>query len=403
MLPPDVNASDTDFTVVYARPTARAPRAGQDACEIASGRKSASGSAPCAGSGEAALETVFEARTAGGPFLDLFDFAVRVDAKRLNKGVLEALVQCGAFDSMLGPMGITRARAYAAVDRALERSRSASRDRERGQTTLFGLFDAAAPKADKNGKETAAGLDDYPDVEQWDRVTLLGKERQALGCYVSGHPLLRYGDKLGRIGALPAIKVTEQEAWSAVTVAGMIENYQEKLFKGGSGGKVAFFEVEDMSGRVKAKVRQDRIDAYGPLLSSGDPVLVTGKVSFPITDEADDEAEPTLLVDEVVPLSDAVRKATRAVLIHLDADGTRTEQLRNLRQLLLDSPGACPVRSGSVAAGGRACRPRNRGSARGPERRHACQPRAPFWRFRRRASVRPGAPAALAARASMIT
>ena len=67
-----------------------------------------------------------------------------------------------------------------------------------------------------------------------------------------------------------------------------------------------------MSGRVKAKVRNDRIELYGPLLSGGDPVLVTGKVSFPITDEPDEDAEPTLLVDEVVSLSDAVRKATRS-------------------------------------------------------------------------------------------
>ena len=77
------------------------------------------------GVGETALETMFEARTTGGKFRDLFDLATRVDAKRLNKGVLESLVQCGAFDTVLEPAGITRARAYAAVDRALERPRNA--------------------------------------------------------------------------------------------------------------------------------------------------------------------------------------------------------------------------------------------------------------------------------------
>ena len=66
---------------------------------------------------------------------------------------------------------------------------------------------------------------------------------------------------------------------------------------------MAFFEIEDMSGRVKAKVRQDRLELYGPLLSRGEAVFVTGKVSFPITDEPDEDAEPTILVDEVVPPS----------------------------------------------------------------------------------------------------
>jgi DNA polymerase-3 subunit alpha len=203
---------------------------------------------------------------------------------------------------------------------------------------MFGVFEAAPVQ---NG--APASLRDYPDVPQWDRMSLLGLEKQALGCYVSGHPLKRYGDKLSRIGALDASKVREQTAWSIVSLAGMVENYQERLFKGGSGGKAAFFEIEDQSGRVRAKLRSERIDAYGPLLMAGEPVLISGKVSFPITDEPDDEQEPTLLVDEVVPLSDAVRKATRGILIRLDADEARPEQLRSLKSLLAESPGACPV------------------------------------------------------------
>ncbi|HVW30669.1 MAG TPA: DNA polymerase III subunit alpha [Polyangiaceae bacterium] len=341
VLPPDVNASAIDFSVVYASPKGDGPPRGPGRLADRYRPQIRFGLGAVRGLGEAALETVLEAREAGGPFADLFDFAGRVDAKRLNKGVLEALVQCGAFDSTLATMGISRARAYAAVDRALERSRSASRDRERGQTSLFGLFDAAAATNGETGKR-GGGLDEYPQAAPWDRLSLLSREKQALGCYVSGHPLHRYGDKIARLG-VPAIKVAEQEAWSVVTVAGMVENYQEKLFKGGSGGKAAFFEIEDMSGRVKAKVRNERIETYGPLLASGEAVLVTGKVSFPITDEPDAEAEPTLLVDEVVPLSDAVRRSTRAILIHLDATETGPEQLESLKSLLADSPGACPV------------------------------------------------------------
>jgi DNA polymerase III subunit alpha len=297
------------------------------------------------GLGSSALEAVFETRDRDGEFKDMFDFASRVDPKRVNKGVLEALVQCGAFDISLLRMGIDRARAFAGIDRALERGRSASRDRASGQTNLFGLFNGAAGAAASNGNAPH----DYPEAEGWDRAELLKREKQALGCYVSGHPLDRYGDKPARIGAVPTTELSSKEAWSMASLAGMVEGYQEKLFRPGngggksSGGKAAFFEIEDMSGRVRAKVRGERVDTYSPLLTSGEPVLISGKISFPMTDDATDEKEATLLVDDVVPLLDAIRKATTAICIPLKSQEMQPARLRQLGALLEQMPGTCPV------------------------------------------------------------
>ncbi len=338
VLPPDVNASDLDFTVVYANADGKGPGRGPGKLRDRLGPQIRFGLGAVRGLGQSALENVFEARASGGPFRDLFDFASRVDAKRLNKGVLEALVICGAFDSALSNVAISRARAFAAVDRALERSRSTSRDRERGQTTLFGLFQAVG-----GDEATTPSEDEYPVTEEWDKMERLRKEKQALGCYVTGHPLFRYGNKLSRVGATKANQVAGEQPWSSVSVAGMVEGYRERLFKGGSGGKVAFFEIEDASGRVQAKLRGDRIELFGQLLSEGEPVLVAGKVSFPVTDEPDDEREPTLLVDSVEPLSEAVLKATRSLSIRLDASQTERGQLEKLRHVLEASPGPCPV------------------------------------------------------------
>jgi DNA polymerase-3 subunit alpha len=341
VLPPDLNASDTDFTVVYASPNGDAKLRGTGRLRDRLGPRIRFGLGAVRGVGEAALETVLEARRSGGMFRDLFDFAARVDAKRLNRGVLEALVQCGAFDTVLEPMGVTRARAYAAVDRALERSRSASRDRESGQSTLFGLFEQAKPNG--NGASGSSALADYPQAVEWDRMELLKREREALGCYVSGHPLFRYESKLGRIGVTESTKLASEQPWSAVTVAGIVEDYQERLFKGGAGGRAAFFELEDTRGRVKAKLRGDRIDTYAHILTGGAPVIVSGKVSFPITDEPDDEREPTLLVDSVELLSDAALKNTRGVSIKLHAERTVRRDLEQLKGLFQASPGPCPV------------------------------------------------------------
>jgi DNA polymerase-3 subunit alpha len=338
VLPPDVNASLLDFAVIYEHPNGDGPAKGPGKLRDRHAPKIRFGLGAVRGLGESALEGVLETRKDGGPFSDLFDFAGRVDSKRLNRGVLEALIQCGAFDTSSKRIGITRARTFGAVDRALERSRSASRDRERGQTSLFGLL--ASTPATGNAKST---LEDYNvTVAEWDRLEMLRREKDALGCYVSGHPLSRYGRRLSRLNVTATAQLSSMEIWSMATVAGVVEDYQEKLFKSG-GGKAAFFVLEDLHGRVRAKVKEDRIELFGGLLRRGEPMLVTGKVSFPPSDDEEAEREPTLLVDAVESLADAAQKVTRGLGIRLEADRINRQELVMLADILKKYPGPCEV------------------------------------------------------------
>jgi DNA polymerase-3 subunit alpha len=342
VLPPDINASATDFTVDYAHPRGDAPpKKTRSKWKDRYGSRIRFGLGAVRGVGEAALESVFAVRDAGGPFKDLFDFASRVDGRKLNRGVLEALVQCGAFDSVCQSNGIHRARAYAAVERALERARSATKDRESGQASLFGLMGGGG--AAIAGSGASASEREFPEAAAWDRLEMLRREKAALGCYVSGHPLFRYGTQVSRIGAVPTDALRAVEPWSAQAVAGIVENYQERLFKKGKSGKAAFFEIEDVHGRVSAKLRGDKIDLYAHLLTGGEPVLVRGKVSFPVTDEPDEEREPTLFVDTVEPLSHAVLSATGRVSVRLETEGLSRGQLLAMRDAFDASPGSCPV------------------------------------------------------------
>ena len=343
-LPPEINQSKTDFTVVYDLAAVKGASNGK---QRRKGKlndpldpKIRFGLGAIRGVGDSALLAILEAREGGGAFSDLFDFAQRVDPKRVNKGVFEALVQCGAFDDSLKARGITRARAFAAIDRALERSRSASKDRERGQTDMFSLFAKAAPA----GKEQPR-LDDYPQIEPWDLREGLAREKQSLGFYVSGHPLDRYGEGLGRLEIVQTGSFATMDPWSRVRAAGMVEGYREKIFKGG-GGKVAFFILEDQAGRVEVKVRQQQIESYAHVLTSNEPVLISAKVSFPQTDDEEGDSaprEPTLLLDEVVPLADAIRAETRHVAIRVNEQRAGREHIDKLRDVLRQSPGACTV------------------------------------------------------------
>jgi DNA polymerase-3 subunit alpha len=337
VLPPDINASEFDFTVVYENPEGDGPRRGPGRLKDRFAPRIRFGLGAVRGVGQSALEGVFESRKQGGAFTDLFDFAARVESKRLNKGLLESLVQCGAFDSVAIPAGLPRTRLFAAIDSALERSRSATRDRERGQTSLFGLFAGGDAQA-----ETGSLQDQYPAVDSWDRLELLAREKASLGCYVTGHPLERYGQKLQRLDVVSTKDLASCDPWSIAKVAGMVENYQEKLFRGGS-GKAAFFTLEDLQGRVSAKVRSERIEECVTLLRSGDPVIVTGKVNFPQSDEEDGESEPTLWVDSVEPLGIAVQRVTRGLTVRISTERAQRDTWVKLNEVIAAFPGACEV------------------------------------------------------------
>ncbi len=345
VLPPDVNESDIDFKVVYTHPDGNRRVKNSERVKDNCGPQIRFGLGAVRGLGGAALEALLEARAAGGPFADLFDFGSRVDAKRINKGVFEALVQCGAFDTVLATQSVHRARAFQSIEVALERSRAASRDRERGQTNMFGLFDAGG------GAKGSSSRGDYAMCDAWDRREALVRERQSLGFYVSGHPLERYlkgTSALAKLECVPLAELPAMKDWAVVKVVGMVEGYREKILRDG-GGKIAFFELEDLTGRVNVKLRSSAIDTYAHVITGGEPLVITGKVSFPRKDEdAQDEhddspREPTLFFNEAVPLSDVVKADTRLVQIRVREAKIGERELDRMAGVLTASPGDTPV------------------------------------------------------------
>ena len=128
----------------------------------------------------------------------------------------------------------------------------------------------------------------------------------------------------------------------------MVEGYRERIFKDG-GGKVAFFELEDLTGRVNVKVRGQDIETYAHVLTGGEPVLVAGKVSFPQQgrgrgrDEPEGPREPTILLNEVKLLSAAVKEGTRSVLLRVREGRARPQDLTELAKVLRAQKGDCPV------------------------------------------------------------
>ncbi len=345
VLPPDVNESAIDFSVVY-RPVESAARApNRPAAEAGQLRDPAGprirfGLGAVKGIGGAALEVIFGARaaeTTPQPFLHLFDFASRIDLRRINKGVVEALVQCGAMDAMHEPLGIERAQVFAAIDTALERGRQASADRDSGQTDLFGML-----KTDARAPDTRPV---FPDVRAWERKERLAREKASVGFYISGHPLDGYREELQRFCTCNTATLAELSEGARAVIGGVVEELRVRNTR--AGGRVGFFQLEDPFGRVEVIVRDRQLERYADLLRGNAPVLVTGTARAERNRNAPEgeteNPDMKLLLDEVTPLTDAFRARTKSVRVSMHVDRLDRAKLQALRRTLEDFPGRCPV------------------------------------------------------------
>jgi DNA polymerase-3 subunit alpha len=218
VLPPDVNESRTDFTDVGAD-----IRFGLGAVK---------------GVGEGAVRAIMEARTAGGPFVDLFDFVQRVDLRQLNRKVFEALIKCGALDSLSG----NRAQNLDALDTALELATRDARDRASGQVSLFG-------SAETSHEELKPQLRPLPAPPM---LELLAWEKETLGIFVSGHPLADVAEALAAGGAIPIKDLRERQDGELVSLAGLLTSVRRTLTKAQQQMLIA--TLEDMGGSVECIV-----------------------------------------------------------------------------------------------------------------------------------------------------
>ncbi len=353
VLPPDVNESAIDFGVVYD-PAEHAPKSRPDKPVSMAGvlrdplrPKIRFGLGGVKGIGSAALDAIFEEREQCGsksPFRDLFDFCSRVDLRRVNKSVIEALVQCGAFDTAHESTSVSRAQAFMAIEAAIERGKRAQHERESGQTNLFGLLSGPA----KPGVPEISTRGAFPSIGPWDMKELLQRERNALGFYVSGHPLDRYKQELKRFGNATTEDAASREEGSQIRIGGTIESYRERPTK--SGGRIAFFELEDTHGRIEVMVRDRVLEQFPDAFSRTEPIFIEADLRYerdgrgnPNEERGDEERVPRLVLTSIKDLAEAFREKAKSVRVRIDVEKTDIRKLKTLRETLQGHPGKCAV------------------------------------------------------------
>jgi DNA polymerase-3 subunit alpha len=333
---PDINESLADFTVTLS--SAGGIPAGEG------GKVIRFGLGAVKGVGGTAVEAILEARARDGRFESLYELCRRVDTQRCNRRVLEQLIKSGALD---GPTAMAelkggRAQVLGALDSALERGASEQRDRRSGQTSLFGLLAASEPmRAPGAGSSSGGGAgagEVYPEIEPWGPKQLLAFEKEALGFYISGHPLDRYRGDLQRFAtATTSDFASGKRGVGDQSIGGIVSQYREMITK--KGDKMARFMLEDAEGTFEVIAFPKTFEKVRHVLVSDEPILCTGQVKNEGNAEA---AEWKMLLESATPLSDLRQQKTSRVDIHLNADQLTRDQIDELKTILANATrGAC--------------------------------------------------------------
>lgn len=319
--PPDINLSDVGFTVVYMPGEEKTPSTGH----IRFGLHAVKGV------GEKAIQSIVDEREKNGPFVGLFDFCERVDLKTINRSTIEALIKCGAFDSLHGID--QRAAMCEALDAAVKAGQRAASDRASGQLNMFGM-----PVSDGEGDAAAEEQKEQvplPSTTPWTTAELLGYEKEVMGFYVSSHPLDEHLGSIDRFGTVTVADIGSLPADTRVVLGGMLTRVRPTLVKNGrsAGQKMAMITLEDKRGKIDGVLFSDAYALHYMHLELDEVVFLCGKVDRR-------REEPSIVVDRVVPVKQASKQLAEAIkiVIHepngVTRNGESKDQMNKLKELL---------------------------------------------------------------------
>ncbi|MGH9631167.1 MAG: DNA polymerase III subunit alpha, partial [Bryobacteraceae bacterium] len=306
VLPADVNKSGKDFT-----PDGNAIRFGLGAIKNVGG---------------AAVESVLAAREKSGDFRSIYQFCERVDLYAVNRRMIESLIKAGAMDTLEG----TRSQLFAAIDSAMDCGQRVLKDRLSGQT---GLFTAVFEEHEC----TEPALPALPD---WTQEAKLAGEKEMLGFYVTGHPLLEFLDKISEMATHDSENLEGLTKGAAVTLCGILVGLQRKRNK--EGKLWASFQLEDLKGTIECMVFTTQYDNLLANLVEDKPVLVRG-LALP-----EEGAATKISVQDIVPL-DVVRVPLPTLIsirVRVGQNGSSNgfDKAAELNGLFRRKPGEAEVR-----------------------------------------------------------
>jgi DNA polymerase-3 subunit alpha len=322
VLPPNVNTSDSDFTV--------------------QGGRVVFGLTAIKGCGRGATDEIVRARDAGGPFKDLFDCCERLDLRLVNRAALERLIKAGGMDCFKGH----RAQMLHLLPRALQAATERQNDLRLGQRNLFDAFEPAESAAEsKNGT-----IDGLPDVPRWSDTDLLKYEKEVLDFYFSSHPLVQQEKAIRRYASHSATQLQGLPADQEVTMAGMLTQVRLMNTKKARNGNSRYLrcKLEDFTGVVECVMWPEDFARCKDAVAEDAVRIVRGTVER--TRET-----PGLVLTRVFSLEQARRELAKELHLLVQLGTHSQVDVDALATVLRKSPGSCPVVLTVRDAGGRHC------------------------------------------------
>jgi DNA polymerase-3 subunit alpha len=260
---PDINKSDIDFIPINDK-------------EISFGLNAIKNV------GIKALEQCIKARKEQGEFTSIFDFVTKVDQRLVNKKVLESLILAGAFDTISS----NRAQLFESVDSAISYGQQVDKASNKNQIDLF------------SDEEDLVKQPDLPNIEDWKNQDKLKKEKEVLGLYVSGNPLLKYADILEELSNYDFTEKKYLKENSLIRIGGAVSSF--KLHYDKKNQPMAFFNLDCLGGQVESIIFHDAFEKYKEIISEGNIVFLVGNST-----SQNDFSDLKIIVDEVVPINHA--------------------------------------------------------------------------------------------------
>ncbi len=280
------------------------------------------GLAAIKGVGEKAVEKILENRAKAGPFKSVLDLCKRLESGLVNRRMLENFIKSGAFE-------FTKFSRAELIHRLDDVMKQAQRIKETADSNQIGLFDTG-----KSSDEELFQPGRKP-LPEWPVNIKLSHEKEALGFYLSGHPLEKFKHELQRMGSLTIDRMQSQADGSQVVVAGVITLLKLKNTK--KGDRYATFVLEDLTETIEVIVWPDTYQKVHALLVAEDPVLVSARLD--VSDE-----RRTLIatsIESAIALRD---KTAKEAIVMLNSARCSPEQLEQLKTLFSSHKGSCPVK-----------------------------------------------------------
>ena len=171
-------------------------------------------------------------------------------------------------------------------------------------------------------------------VDDWDKSEILRREKEALGFYITGHPLDRFVAEVKQFATCTIQDLSRQEDRSSVNVAGMVEKLMAKRTK--RGDKMAILTLEDPTGSVEVVLFPDVFATHSALLKNDEPILVSGTVEV-------DEGGGKIICQKITSMETVKQNAIRALELPVDGQGISKEKLEDIKDIIIGYPGDCSV------------------------------------------------------------